>query len=166
MGRSIKSKEFGGTIADISDAINGLVELGNEIREVVDNATEAGKATNRIQTLEATADVLENFSEPDVPECLNSTSIKWNEFQPRSKRAGLSRSNRCANFVAVLQSAKDAAEDAQSGFETDVAVAVEQKDETDEAEHREKVDACQSFMDELDNIISEAEGCEFPGMYG
>ena len=155
---SYKSIEQVGSIGSVSDAISELQSLGEECREIVDNAEGGLKETSRIQTFEETASALENISEPDVPECVDEVQVKWYEQRPRRKARAMSRAVRCANAVALLQAASEAAQQ----WLDDTDCQPEDKSAEQEAQ-REEVE---SFIDELDNIVSDAESCEFPGMFG
>lgn len=144
-----------GTISSVSDAVSALTDLGDECREIVDNAEGGLKETSRIQTFEETAGTLEGISEPDVPDCIADVAVEYGEQVPRRKARHPSRAVRCANAVALLQAASESAQ--QWLDDTEAA-----PEDTNEAER----DEVQDFIDNLDNIISDAEGCEFPGMFG
>lgn len=139
------------TMTAVSDACSSLEELGSECRELVDNASENLQQTSRIQTFEETAGTLEGISEPDVPECISELPITYSEQVSTRKGRGESRSVRCSNAVSVLQAAESAAQ--------------EWYDDEANAEHEDRDDV-DAFITELQNIIGDAEGCEFPGMYG
>lgn len=127
----------------VSYAYGEISSLAEEVREVVDSA-EGGRAeTQRIQTLGETADTLENISEPNVPETLAQIQVSFLEI-PSGKR-GLSRAKR-----------RDNATSAMSGV---VAILENLEDEAlqDEADE---------LRDQVENDQSEAEGAEFPGMFG
>lgn len=146
MGRSIKMIEVNSTVADaVSAAFSDLQSLGEEIREVVDNASEGLSQTQRIQTLDETAGTLENLGdEPDVPESLKDVKVKYHEAQSTRKGRGLSRSNRCSNACAMLRAVEE-------------ALSESDYDDNDDA---------QELLQTCTNAADEAEGCEFPGMYG
>lgn len=151
MSSSYKHVQCTGTVSSVSDAYSALEELGSECREVVDNASEGLSQTQRIQTFDETAGVLENLSEPDVPECVGELAITYSERTPKHKRRAPSRAVRCSNAVSVLQAAADALE--------------EWLDDEQNSEHDDR-DEVQSLLDQLQNDAGEAENCEFPGMYG
>lgn len=148
---SYKNRSTDSTVSAISDAISDLTSLGEECREIVDNASENLQQTSRIQTFDETASALEGLSEPDVPECVAELPITYSEQISTRKGRGESRAVRCANSVAVLQAAQE-------------AVAMWLEDETNE-EHVER-DEVEQLANDIEEIIGEAEGCEFPGMYG
>lgn len=151
MSKSYKMSTCTGTVSSVCDAYSALEELGSECREVADNASEGLSQTQRIQTFDETAGVLENLSEPDVPECVQDLAINYSEEVPRSKRRAPSRAVRCANAASVLTAAAEALE--------------EWLDDEANAEHEDR-DEVESLRDQLQNDAGEVEGCEFPGMYG
>lgn len=148
---SYKNRSTDSTVSAISDAISDLTSLGEECREIVDNASENLQQTSRIQTFDETASALEGLSEPDVPEVVAELPITYTEQISTRKGRGESRAVRCANSVAVLQAAQE-------------AVAMWLEDE--ENEKHEDRDDVEQLANDLEEIIGEAEGCEFPGMYG
>jgi len=148
-----KLVECKGSLSSISDAISELQSLGEECREVCDGMSENLHNGQRYQDLDASASALESISEPDVPVDGGDAEIKWTE----GKRRHVSRALRRDNAVACLQAAKDEAE----------RLAEEnRKDEGGGEVAQASADALDGFAEALGEIISEAEGCEFPGMYG
>lgn len=145
-------------VSAVEDAISNLEELGNECREIVDNASDGLKETSRIQTLDETAGTLEGISAPDIPECIADLPMTVTTEQSTRKGRGESRVVRCANAIAVLQAASEAAQ--QWLDDTDC------QPEDMSSEKEEQRDEVQTFIDELDNIVGDCENCEFPGMYG
>lgn len=139
------------TVSATDDACSSLEELGSECREIVDNAEGGLRETQRIQTLDETAGTLENISAPDVPECIAELPITYTEQQSTRRGRGESRAVRCGNSVSVLQAAVEAAQ--------------EWLDDDANAEHADRDDV-DSFVSEVEGIIGDAEGCEFPGMFG
>lgn len=148
---SYKNRSTESTVSAISDACSALEELGGECREIVDNASDGLKETSRIQTFDETAGTLESISEPDVPECIAELPITYSEQVSTRKGRGESRAVRCQNAVSVLQAAVEAAQ--------------EWLDDEANAEHNDRDDV-DTFVNEVESIISDAESCEFPGMYG
>lgn len=153
-----KSVQCTGTVSSISDAFSELTSLGEEAREIVDNAPEGLNQTDRIQTFEATADALENLTEPDVPACIADLPVTYFESVPTRKRQGTSRATRCSNAIGIISAVRDVADEwvnehvgedgePKEGFEDDVEAVIQ-------------------FVSECEEMESEAEGCEFPGMFG
>lgn len=150
-----KNVQCEGTVSSVADAISELQSLGEECREIVDNAEGGLRETARIQTLDETASTLEAVDEPEVPDCVSEVTISYSEQRSARKGRGESRAVRRDNAVTVLQAASGAA---QSWLD-DTEAAPE---DTNESEREEVGD----FISTLDDIVSEVEGCEFPGMFG
>jgi|SRR5215831_11280017 len=157
MARVRKHREVKSTIADaVSYAYSELEELGNEVREVVDNASGTNREnTGRIQTLGETADTLESISDPTIDEELGKVEVTYHEMLPRSRRHGLSRGDRRDNATGALDAViqvLEEMEEVQSAFKG----ADQNKDETD----------YRGLIEDLERMKDEAESAEFPGMYG
>ncbi len=148
-----KYEQRRGDIGDMSAAFSEVESLAGECQEIVDNASEGLSNTQRIQTLGETADRLGNVSEVDVPECIASLVIDYSESVNTNKRRSPSRAVRMENAVTILQAGVDAAQGIID--ETDN----EDYDEDERAEIEE-------FINEIESVISEIEGAEFPGMFG
>ena len=169
------------TVSGISDAFSTLEELGSEARELYDNASEGLQQTQRIQTFEETAGTLEGLSEPDVPACIADLPISYSE---QTSKRGLGRARRCQNAIGVLQAAAEAAQtwlDEHPVIDDDepcegcgrspgfnLGAGCEKCADLGDGmaysnDDRDEVD---TFISELENAISDAEGCEFPGMFG
>jgi len=132
----------------IEDGYSRLAELRDECQEIVDNASDGLRETQRIQTLDETANTLsETDSEIDVPETIAELIVNYTEDRRKSKSH--SRATRCSEATELLSAAKSVAEEWLL-----------------ENEGTNEGDEVQSFIDELDEMINNAEGCEFPGMYG
>ena len=137
------------TVADaLSIGYSSLLDLRDEVQEVCDNAPESLQSSARIETLSESASYL-NFAD-DEPELENDAlaSHRFNMPLLKAKR-NMSRRVRRDNAVLFLQCARDAIESW-----------------SDEHEQEERSDEVQELMDKLDDDISNAESCEFPGMMG
>lgn len=145
-----------GTVADaISGAVSELTSLGEECREVFDNMPESLQQGSRGEAMDSTAGTLEDVQELDVPEVLGALACTWTESLPKRKGRGLSRAVRCGNAVTALEAAINAVQ----------AWHDEQESKQDDASEEPEVDA-ESLLTELEEIKDNADGCEFPGMYG
>jgi hypothetical protein len=139
-GRKPKFEEM--TLGDaVGKAFTDLADLAIECREVVDNAPPGISETQRIQTFDETANTLESLEEPDVSAEL--AKIKISLPIGRMPRSRGDRQGVALNIIAVC---------------------VEALDNIDENDPR--LEEAASLRDELENASSEAENCEFPGMYG
>lgn len=136
------------TIADaISEAMGEIQSLAEEMREAYDNTPESLQQSGVGEARGEAADNLENVNEPDVPAEIEKIEVKWSYF-PLKARA--SRRERRDEAVSTLN------------------VVMEHLDEiiNDDKEEQEQRDAAESLRDDIDNVISEVESVEFPGMYG
>lgn len=132
---------------------------------------------------------------PDVPEALAGLACIATIMVPTRKGRGTSRAMRCSNGVSLLQAAVDALdehietsqdrikeledeitehegdrdeaqsadppdEDAAADAEAAITTATEEKDRLES-----EVDEAETLKGELEEIIQEADGVEFPGMY-
>lgn len=149
MGGSYKSVNCEGTVSSVSDAFSELESLKDEMTEWRDNLEEKFSGTQKYEDVSACCDELEQVDEVEVPEVIGEVKIAYSEMRNRRKGRGESRSVRRDNAVAVLQAAKDAAENWLEGLPED----------------DENKDQVSTFIDELDTQIGYAEGAEFPGMF-
>lgn len=166
-----KNVSHKGSMGGVADAFSMIEELGNECREIVDNAGDALANTQRIQTFGETADVLENVSAVDVPDCISDVEIHYGESVPTRKGRSTSRSVRCSNIVSILEAAKSRAEELkdenESHREEYENASVEDREGMAEPDYTEEDEGeMGTFIDELENVINEIESLEFPGMYG
>jgi hypothetical protein len=127
----------------IGNAFSQLEELGTECREVVDNTAAPGlSGTQRILTLDETANVLEGLSPPDIPNELANIEVEYDDTLPRRAGRGVRATSAVGIIEAVVQ----------------VLHAIDEND----PRHGE----ASGLADELENIAGEVEGCDFPGMFG
>lgn len=129
------------TLADaVSEAIGEFTTLGEEFREICDNTPDSLQGSELYETRDATASTLEGIDEPSVPESLSEIKVTIQDQTPR--RRGYSRAARCEHSIYILQTCID---------------ALHELEDNDDA---------YDFASDLENIVGEAEGCEFPGMFG
>jgi hypothetical protein len=163
----------------ISDAFGIITGLGEEFREIYDNATEGLQQTQTNQTRDETASACENLSEPTVNntiigeiECSASLDMgktyRGRQTQSRACQAG--------NAAAMFNAAADAVRQ----WVEDNPVLDEDATKKEKKEHEEKLEAngwdADTFSEaheEADTVISECEDCaseiesmEWPGMFG
>lgn len=155
MARKFSNVKY--SVADaISYAYGELSSLAEEARDIYDNASEGLQQTQRIQTFEETADTLENLDEPSVPDGFEG-EVSFGEEAPRRKNRGLSRSSRCGNAISAMGALVSLCEER--------IAELDEKEDLSDDEETLKTDL-EELRDQLENDKSEAEGCEFPGMYG
>jgi len=147
---SYKFEPRTGTISDISSAFSELTSLAEEMREGYDNMESNGLgSTSKCERYGEAADALEGITEVEPPDELASLPITYTEMVNRRKGRGPSRDVRRSNAIAILQAAIEAANEATEN--TDIINA--------------EVDI-DTFVTDLENAVGEAEGIDFPGMYG
>jgi len=153
-----KYRQVSGTVSEAVNAgYSALSWLAEEARDIVDNAPEGINQTARIHAFESTMYTLESLDEPDVPSAVADLLASWCEVQPRGARKPLSRSDRCSNAIVALAAAKSVAEE---------WLADHEPHESDDEEEQEERDDVEMLVNVLSDAISEAEGVEFPGMFG
>ena len=138
----------------VADAMSELSGLGEELRSWYDNMPENFQNGDKGSMVDEAANTLESLNEVEVPACLSTVPVAY-----QSDRKAQSRSARCGEAVNMLNIAKDNAQ----AFLDENLPEDETKDTETQATQREEID---SFISELDEVISEAEGVEFPGMFG
>lgn len=129
------------SVADaVSAGVSALIELGDEAREIVENASDGLRETQRIQTFEETADTLENLDEPNTPDYTLEDSFEVRHVKPRGRSKPLSRADRRDNAVATLRAAVDHIQGV--------------------------IDNLEELRGALEQAADDADSCDFPGMYG
>ena len=142
----------------VSDAMSELQALGEEMREAYDNTPESLQQSGVGEARGEAADNLENLNEPDVPEALQAVVVSWSvrELSPSAARKQ-SRSDRRDAALETLSAVTAKLEDIKD-YEAKEGEAPEYTEsQREEAE---------SFLDEVQTLIDDAEAVEFPGMYG
>jgi ParB-like chromosome segregation protein Spo0J len=122
------------TIGDVvASAWSELQCLTEEIREAVENVSGTNlENTQRNQTLNETADSLENLSEPSVPAEIAEMKVTYDT----AAKGASSRGGRASEIADMLRACQEATES-----------------------------VAKDFADEMESLIDEIEGLEFPGMY-
>lgn len=143
MGRIRRAETLDTTLADmVSDAFSAITALGEEFREMYDNAPEALQGTDVNQQRDETASAVESLSEPDVDEKLGALPMKWAPWQAARKGRGLSRADKAAEAVARLEAVSE--------------LLAEEENNEDAA----------ALASEIDDLRGEIENLEWPGMFG
>ena len=176
-----KSVAQRGSMSSIDDAFNALTELGDDVQSIVDNAPEGLNQSERIQTLEETASTIQGFDLPDVPESLTDEEFTYSESVPTRKGRQPSRAVQASNAAAVFRAAAERAQevldnsrekweawDEWEGLDLDEQEARREKDEEPEEPQVKQDDEAdvETFISELEDLASEAENLQFPGMMG
>lgn len=150
-----------GTVRDlITDGLGDLEGLREEMTTWRDNMSSTTAAnTTKFQTVEETADALENMDleqtpEGNIPENLMDIEAEWPELVVRSGRAGPSRSTRASNACNRISVAIEVLEG--------ITKAAEATSHELATEEREQIEA---YIEELEQLVDEVGNLEFPGMY-
>lgn len=191
MGRKGKYIKVQGTVLDaLSGGQGEIAQLSEEMTEWRDNMEMGGlENTERFQTVQATADELENAcdletqiaymesagEEDDALSNLLNDQLEWSEFRKYGKQAlNLSRADRMSNAAAgVTVAIEYLAEKAKALYD---ALPEESDEEPEDDEAKAEAEALQvkrdryeefvSNVEEIQSTVENVEGLEFPGMYG
>ena len=153
-----------GTVSGfVGDAPGLAEELREELQSWLDGLPENLQSGDKAQALEEAISYLDDVADGEitVPECLENypASTYW------KRKAKESRGTRRNYIVALLEAAKDAAQEFIDKQEQEVmglvGVAVEVRTRVNK-----QTDAAQAFIDEVDGWIDTLDGVEFPGMFG
>lgn len=149
----------------VSDAFSALQSLGEELREWYDNLPEGLQGGSKGDALSEAADILEGLSEPDVPDSVAEVAVNYSTLPSRRQ----SRRERRDEAVQLLAHAVDALQESIDNAQSELN-DLQSADETEandaaETALQEIVDEGESARDEIQQVIDEAEGVEFPGMY-
>jgi hypothetical protein len=128
----------------LGDAFEGLAELAGECREVVENAPGGLRESERITTLENSADELEGVggAAPEVSHALGKVLVNYN--LPKHRYS--SRQARASDAEIVLEACIQSLENIPDGDER----------------HAE----AQELIDHLQSVTNIIQSCEFPGQFG
>lgn len=150
----------------IDGAVSDLKELGDEMRSWYDNMSENLQGGDKGIAVEECADALEGIDEPNVPDELTALAFPYTQMKPSGKK-GAPRWMRRDNAVTILECAKARLEEWIELRNIDLDPGDEDVEETQERiDAQARVDEAQELVDALDTIIDDANGVEFPGMYG
>lgn len=158
--RPPKLRERSLTIEDaIDEAWGELTTLAEEMREAFDNTPEGRQNDGAGAARGEAADTLENLTEPTMPDELKvkegedpaKFTVKWSVriLSPSAERRK-TRSDRRYEATETYSAVKDFLE----------GIADNSEYSNDEKE------AAATLVDEIESVVDEAEGVEFPGMYG
>lgn len=138
----------------VGEAYGELQNLRDEAQEMYDNATEGLQQTQRLQTMQESADALGNNcdSEPELPEAVAKLPFTITDWTNTRKGRGLSRTDRCSWAVHVLEQAYELLD--------------KMVDDTTKLPAGVDKDAVEGARDDIENMKTDAEGTEWPGMYG
>lgn len=148
MASSYKIIDCKGLLSEALSSLSDLEALRDEMREWADNMSSNNMGhLDKYQEVEDCANGLDGVDNVDLtlPAGVEDVEITWHEARNRRKGRGESRAIRRDNAVAALQAAKEHIEDAH--------------------EEGKRTDEVNQFLSDLQDLIDEAEGVDFPGMY-
>lgn len=149
---NLRDVRFTATVQDlVSDAFGEFQDLGTELQEWYDNLPESFQQGDKGNLLEEGANSLSGLDQPEVPERIGDIKTIYVPDENVSSRA-----DRCSDAIGRLHQAVEALNEAME----------EEDDDGKPRYSQEEKDDMQSLIDELENSIGEAEGVEFPNMYG
>lgn len=140
----------------VADAASTFEELASELGEWRDSLEEKFSQTDKYSRVSEAADTLEGLNQPSLPDWLekDETKIEWEGRPPKRKQ---SRSDRRDDACSLLDMAIQHLDERID--------KLDEKKELTEEEEGQKSDM-EELRSELDDYKAEAEGVEFPGMYG
>jgi hypothetical protein len=142
--KELQKRTFTSTVADLVDsAFSTFDDLAGELSDWYDNLPEAFQSGEKGSSLEDAKGILESLSHPNVEGPTGAIEVCYLPLQDVKSRA--SRLNDAVGCLQAVVDALDACKD-DAG--------------------RDDQEEIKNLLDELENAISEAEGVEFPGMYG
>lgn len=133
----------------IDDAFTEFEDLRDGLQEWFDSMPENLQSGQKGEDLQSAIDTLDSIERPDVPEFIGNIATV---FIPSEKIT--SRPDRRDNAVSELQTAVEMIQDAMDDEESEVKFTDDQKEEM------------QALIDNIENAYGEAEGVEFPNMFG
>lgn len=136
------------TVADaVSEALGEVSSLAEEMRNWADALEEKFSATEKYSRVNDCADLLEGVSEPDCPAELSDVEVTVQDPLPNPRA---SRADRLGTACDMLSACVD-----RLGEIYD-----------DESQPHGKREAAGVLRDDVEDIKSELESADFPGMYG
>jgi hypothetical protein len=145
----------------VGDAVNtafGVIEeLAGEMREAYNNTPESLQQSGVGEARGEAAGTLENISEPDVPEALQHLPVVFEQL-PMLRSA--SRADRLADG---LESASQAIEALNAHAEV---LKLNPSADEEGMARAALLEELEATVTEIQDMIDEAEGVSFPGMFG
>jgi hypothetical protein len=176
----IRFRTVEGTVSGfIDDAFSEITDLGDEFREMYDNAPENLQQTGVNQTRDETASACESLNEPD---CSNNILSELSAYYSADfgklyrGRVAQSRACRASNCAAAFNAAAEAVRqwvDDNPPLDDDASKQEKRDHELTLAENGWDADTFSEAHDQADTLIGECEDCaseiesmEWPGMFG
>ncbi len=176
-GKSYKLVECSGDLFEtLSDFYSELEALADEAEDVRDSIPESLQGGERYQAFDTTSDTLRNITcsetelEGDARTVVAQDAgvLKYHKYVPRSRRDNTSRMVRLENACITGRAALNLFEEIKSNLEENLqqGQGASTPDSETQVNLQEVIYELDNFIDQLASHVDEAEGCEFPGMYG
>lgn len=149
MASSYKTITDSDTVGEVISTSFGEIEsLADEMTSWADSLEGTNlENSDKYSRIREAEDALANISEPVVPEEIEDKTVTYSIQIPKSKTKSTSRAVRLANVIGMLDAV------GQLCYE----FSAESDEDDDEAE---------DLANNIQSIIDEIEGVEFPGMFG
>jgi hypothetical protein len=151
---SYKMVPVEGTVSGfVSDGFGELASLKEEMDEMEGNMSSNNmEHLPKYEVITSAQEALsEAEDEPEVPDCVSDLKVSTGDSVNRDKRRGPSRAVRCSNATGRLSAVVDALN--------------EWLDDEANAEHEDK-DEVEALRDKCQEVGDNADGAEFPTMFG
>lgn len=169
----------------ISDGFSEITSVGEEFREIYDNAPENLQQTDLNQTRDETATTIEGLDEPSVSSSILEgleCSCQIDNGKMYRGRMSQSRACRAGNGVAMLRAAAEAIQewldnndempdisddtDAEQLEERAAFLRKLEEKGWDADDYNEAREEAEDVVSTIEGIADEVDGLEFPGMFG
>jgi len=169
-----------GTVGEfIGGGFQEITELGEEFREIYDNASEGLQQTDTNQRRDATASEIEGFSEPSTSSSiLEELSASYSADYGKLYRGRVSQSRACraSNAASAIRAAGEAVQawldenpeidEYGDKKEQKALLARLKKQEISADDYTEAREEAETVVSECEELADEIEGLDWPGMFG
>lgn len=176
--KKLKTAQHTATVADVENAYAVLRdELGEEMRSWYDNMSDNLQGGDKGSQVDEAASTLEGLDCPDIPDGVADLDFTYTT-QHKGGKKGDPRWLRRDNEVSVMSAAASAVRgwiDEANQAIIDAGLPDDAEDESELTwkdavytlgELKTTIEEAETFADEVEGHYGEAEGVEFPGMYG
>lgn len=166
--RKPKTVERELSVADaISEVYGEFTVLGEELREWYDNMPDGPQNGSKGDAVSEAAEVFEGLEEPDVPEALGVLKFKFTVVAGRGNSRPKRRDDAVQVLDAVIQLLNELDEDMlKKNQHRSARLQALNLPELGTDKAREMQEAAAGLHSELEQHKDDAEGAEFPGMFG
>jgi hypothetical protein len=142
----------------VNDAFSEFATLRDELGEWADNMSSANmEHLPKYEQVDEARNTLDGFcdDEPDMPENVPATLVTLLKWEESGRKKSTSRASRCSEATELLGRVIEHLE-----------AFIEEHDEEDAVWADTDRDEWEQYVTDLTNAKDEAEGVEFPGMFG